>query len=100
MNEECELWSVREIAAWLGLSMSAAYALVGQVDFPLPVRGQAHSRRWSQTVVRAWITTPRFAPPLHPKPHLGSAPTAAGPRPLETFEVRPKPQRSARKEAS
>ena len=60
MDKSGELWSARDIANWLGISMAAAYALVSGSDFPLPVRGLSHSRRWSQTVVRAWVTTPRF----------------------------------------
>ncbi len=100
MNEERELWSVRDIAAWLGLSMPAAYALVGQTDFPLPVRGQAHSRRWSRTVVRDWITTPRFAPPMPVRVPAVVVHAAEGPRPLEVSEVRPKPRRYLRVEAS
>lgn len=61
MNKAGELWTAGDIAAWLGISMPAVYALVSEEGFPLPVRGLAHSRRWSQTVVRQWVTTPRFA---------------------------------------
>lgn len=100
MNEECELWSVKEIAAWLGLSMAAAYALVGQGDFPLPVRGQAHSRRWSRTVVRDWIRTPRFAPPAPVRTEEFSVTARVEPRAIELFEVRPKPPRSMKGKAS
>jgi predicted DNA-binding transcriptional regulator AlpA len=60
MDKSGELWSTKDISEWLGVSMAAAYALVSGSDFPLPVRGLSHSRRWSQTVVRSWVTTPRF----------------------------------------
>lgn len=93
MSDSRELWSVRDIADWLGLTMPAAYALVAEPEFPLPVRGQAHSRRWSQTVVRAWITTPRFAEPSAPRPQL-SVVTPTTPLSLDSLTVRVKgPQR-------
>lgn len=61
MKDSGELWTASDIASWLGISMPAVYALVAEKDFPLPIRGLSHSRRWSKTVVKEWVCTPRFA---------------------------------------
>jgi predicted DNA-binding transcriptional regulator AlpA len=60
MTDSGELWTASDIASWLGISKPAVYALVAEKNFPLPIRGLSHSRRWSQTVVKEWIRTPRF----------------------------------------
>lgn len=51
-----DIWSMKDIAAYLGLSVTRAYAVVNSnPSFPKPIRLAKASRKWSASKVKAWL---------------------------------------------
>ena len=100
MRDTGELWTTGDIAVWLGISVPAVCALVVEEGFPLPLRGLTHSRRWSQTVVKEWVLTPRFAErepavPVNVVQMTRAASSIEGPLTVVERPLRSKGKRSA-----
>lgn len=51
---ELELWAMREISEYLGISRQRVAQLATQHDFPEPVATLAAGRIWPAGQVRAW----------------------------------------------
>ena len=50
-----ELLNARQVCAFVGLSRTTLYELLGKGAFPKPVRITPHTPRWRSDVLARWI---------------------------------------------
>jgi len=61
-NTNHRLWSAQDIADYIGLSKSSAYArVICQPGFPKPIKLGGISRRWKPSEVQAFVERKRAA---------------------------------------
>jgi len=53
-NRHARLWSIHDVADYVGVSKSSAYRIVAQPGFPKPLKLEGVSQRWKPAEVQAW----------------------------------------------